>query len=530
MAKRQTTVTTGRGLSADEAFTGLVDYGLFGEKPPPCFTSEGLSSHVPKGFLSLTRETDKKKLDKLFDKGKGRHDFIRYESLRDVNVPRQMGVPHPESYIVQCLVLKKHWEEIKEYCAKPEIPVSRVFVRKTSSKRVFRMNYKGKDRWENEERDIRNKMGAHYVVQADISNFFPSIYTHSIPWALHGHSRAKKEQRSLLLSGNLLDKATRNARDGQTNGLLIGPHTSNVISEIILTSIDRLMVQKKYKQLSHHIDDYTYYAKTYDQAEDFIRDLGLQLREFQLGLNERKTKILPLPLPIDADWRRELNDFRRRELNDFRWPAEGEAIRFATVSSLLDLALELAHKAETSAVLNYAIQMVPSRLNDRAKRLFVQQAVNLALLYPYLAQILDKHVFDKHRYDGVEKVVLKFAERLLEIGIQRIYPDAIAYALYYSLKYDLQFKMPEDKLHKNIIEIDDCLSQVLLLEYAKRHKIKSIRKAIRNRARRLRGMETREQDRFWLLIYQLWQARTLSKEGQLFLAELKKKRFKFVSF
>ena len=519
MAKRQTTVTTGRGLSADEAFTGLVDYGLFGEKLPPCFTSEGLSEHVPTRLLSLTKESDENKLKKLL--GKGRHDFIRYESLRHhVNIPRQMGVPHPESYIVQCLALNRHWTKIKKHCAKPEIPVSRLFAQKTSSKRIFRMNYEGKEHDENEEADICNMMGAHYAVHADISNCFPSIYTHSIPWALHGRG-VSKNNRLTSLPGNFLDKATQGIQDGQTNGVLIGPHTSNVISEVILTSIDHHLVQKGYKRLSRYIDNYTYFAETHDQAELFIRDLGMQLREYQLALNPSKMKILPMPLTIKADW--------VRELNSFHWPAEGE-IGFATVRSLLDLALKLAQEAEVYSVLNYAIQMVPSRLNDRAKRLFVQQAVNLALLYPYLAPILDKHVFDEHRHDGIERAILEFSEKLLEIGIQRIYPDAIAHALYYSLKHDFQFKMPEDKLHKNIIEIDDCLSQVLLLEYAKRHKIKSIWKAIRNRARRLRGMDTREQDRFWLLIYQLWQAGTLCQEGQPFLAELKKKDFKFVSF
>ena len=117
--------------------------------------------------------------------------------------------------------------------------------------------------------------------------------------------------------------------------------------------------------------------------------------------------------------------------------------------------------------------MVPPTLDSRAKRLFVQESINLALLYPYLAPILDEHVFDKHRYDGIEKVILDFIEQLIAIGIQRIYSDAIAHALYYSLKHSLQLSTPEDKL-REIIKIDDCLSDVLLLEYAKRHRIKSI--------------------------------------------------------
>lgn len=76
----------------------------------------------------------------------------------------------------------------------------------------------------------------------------------------------------------------------------------------------------------------------------------------------------------------------------------------------------------------------------------------------------------------------------------------------------------------------DCVSMVLLREYAKRHKIKSIRDAIRERANKLKGIDSREQDRFWLLIYQVWREKTLRDEGQTFLADLKRERFNFVHF
>ncbi|MDE2727171.1 MAG: RNA-directed DNA polymerase [Gemmatimonadota bacterium] len=510
--------TTGIHLTEDEAFVGLVDYGLFGEKLPPCFSSEGLSNHVPDILLDITKEDDEKKLKKLL-RNRG-HDFTRYEALREVNTARQIGVPHPESHVVQCLALKRHWAKIKMYCAKPKIPVSRIYVRKTSSKRVFKMNYKGKEYLENEELDIRSMTGAHFVARTDISNCFHSIYTHSIPWVLHGRSKSKMDH-SVLLEGNLLDNVTRGTRDGQTNGLLIGPHPSNVISEIVLTRIDHEMIQKGYRRFHRYIDDYTFYAKNHNEAEKFIHDLGMQLREYELVLNGRKTEILPMPLPINEDW--------VRELNSYRLPVKSTTVHFGTVRSLLDLALKLAHGAHTYAVLNYAIKMVPPNLNSRAKRLFVQEAINLALLYPYLAPILDEHVFDKHSFNGIEKVILGFIEKLLTIGIQRIFPDAIAHALYYSLKHNLRVTTSEYKLRK-VLEIDDCLSNVLLLEYAKRHNVKNIRDAIRRRTNKLKGTETRDKDRFWLLIYQMWREKTLRDEGQVFLADLKRSRFNFLSF
>jgi hypothetical protein len=509
--------TTGSGLDPDAAFVGLVDFGLFAEKIPPCFTSEGIASKLPAAMEKVAYETDSDKLGKLI--AKQTRGYVRYQTLRDTNIPRQLGIPHPQSYFAQCNAIWRCWESIKKHCAKPAQPISRIFVRDTGTDRVFVMNYKGQERFEVEEQEINFATGACCVVHADISTCFPSIYTHSIPWAMHSRKKAKTSRGDLSLEGNMLDKATQAVRDGQTNGLLIGPHASNIIAELVLTSVDAALLKKGHTRVTRHIDDYRYYARTYEQAENFIRDLGMALREYELTLNEKKTKILPLPRPQVENW--------VRELNDFQFP-RGQ-IRYSVVRSLLDLALDLAQRGGTSATLNYAIQMVPSRLNDRAKRLFVAEAVNLALSYPYLAPLLGKHVFTKHHYDGIETAITTFATELLQIGIRRIYPDAIAHALYYAIKHDLILPVSETSL-KRAVMIDDCICDVLLLQYAKRWKLKTLADAVKKRANHLKGLEPRDQDAFWLLIYQVWTAKELRTNGQDLLGDLKDSKFLFMRF
>ena len=509
--------TTGFGLDADAAYIGLVDFGLFAEKIPPCFTSEGLAAKLPTAMEKVAYETDSEKLRKLI--AKQTRGYIRYQTLRNTNIPRQLGIPHPQSYFAQCNAIWRCWESIKKHCAKPTQPISRIFVRDTGTDRVFVMNYKGQERFEVEEQEINFATGACYVVHADISTCFPSIYTHSIPWALHSRKKAKKSRGDLSFEGNMLDKATQAVRDGQTNGLLIGPHASNVIAELVLTSVDSALLKRGHSRVTRHIDDYRYYARTHEEAENFIRDLGMALREYELSLNEKKTKILPLPRPQLENW--------VRELNDFRFPS-GQ-IRYSVARSLLDLALDLAQRGGTSATLNYAIQMVPARLNDRAKRLFVAEAVNLALSYPYLAPLLGKHVFAKHNYDGIESAITTFATELLLIGIRRIFPDAIAHALYYAIKHDLSLPVSEALL-KRAVTIDDCICDVLLLEYAKRWKLKSLSDAVKKRANHLKGLDPRDQDAFWLLIYQVWPVPELRKNEQHLLADLKASKFSFVRF
>ena len=506
--------TTGLGLSASEAFIGLVDYGLFSDVVPPCFVSKDISTHVPAGLQSILTETDDRRLQRLLDRVA--HNFIRYDALRHANIPRQMGIPHPESYIAQCLVIERYWNLIKRHCAKPQIPISRIFIQKTSDKRVFVMNYKRRG-FENEETDILNMIGAQFVVHTDISACFSSIYTHSIPWAIHGR-RLAKTNRSLSLAGNLLDKATQGVRDGQTNGLVTGPHSSNIISEIVLTRVDDSMVKGGYSRFSRAIDDYTYYAETFEEAENFVRALGLFLREFDISLNAQKTEIISMPVPVGKDW--------VQKLRDFEFPDQGE-IGAGKVNAVLDLAQNLSNDAESFATLNYAIQMIPARLSNRAKRIFTQRVISLALIYPYLARLLGEHVFDKHGYNGIENDIQNFVERLLDIGIKKLYPDAIAHALFYSLKYRINLRQSEDQL-RQIIQLDDCISDVLLMVYSRRNGLQRILSALRRRVDRLKGMEKRDQDRFWLLIYEMWSEATLRGNGQTFLADLKQSRFRFI--
>ena len=510
---------TDSGLSPDDVLTGLLDFGLFAEKVPPCFTSKGLAELAVASYADIFDDPSKLK-DSV---EKTSHDYIRYEAIRDINIPRHLGIPHPESYALQALAIKKHWEEIKAHCAKPSPAVSRIHVRHVGGGCIFEMSYKGVERYQFEEDEIEWRSGAKFVVKADIASCFPSMYTHSIPWALHGLEVAKKSTGLGKLYGNLLDKCTQNTRDKQTNGLLIGPHASNIIAEIILTNIDTVLQSKGHKKLTRHIDDYTYYADTYEEAERFLKDLGLSLRTYEMALNEKKTRILPLPRPSSENW--------TQELQRFVFP-KGEELWFSIIRSFLDLALENAQTAGTSAPLNYALKMLADKhgerkLNPRAKRLYVQEAINLAISYPYLAPVLDKFVFDRYRFTGIDKKIAAFAATLIRLGAQKLYPDTIAHALYYALKHKISIPVEEGELLA-VLLLDDCVVNVLLLEYAPQHGLKKLHEAVKARAMQLKTAGPRDRDRNWLLIYQTWTTKELTGNGQALLAMLKKAKFQFL--
>ena len=512
--------STKEGLSSSDVLTGLLDYGLFAEKIPPCFSTLGLAAIVAETMPGLLDEADEKKLRKSID-DRG-HDYVRYEALRDTNVPRHLGIPHPESYAVQALAISKYWQEIASHSNQPSPAIGRIHVRHVGDGRIFEMNYKGVERFQHEEDEIHWMAGAKFVVEADIAACFPSIYTHTIPWALHSKEEAKKSSSITKHAGNLLDKCTQNTRDRQTNGLLIGPHSSNIVSEIILTRIDSALQGKGYKKVVRHVDDYRYFADSYEEAELFVKTLGLNLRAYELSLNEKKTRILELPRPSDENW--------RLVLNRFLFPKD-EELRFSVIRSFLDLALECAQAVGKSTPLNYAIKTIAGgdetrKLNPRAKRMYTQEAINLALAYPYLAPLLDEFVFDNYWYEGLKSRIADFSTSLVRLGVRKLYPDSIAHALYFALKHDLVLGQKDDELIE-IVALDDCVSNVLLLEYAKRRKRPKVKSAINKRAKDLMTEDAREKDKHWLLIYEVWSKNELEGNRQDFLAKLKSKGFKF---
>jgi hypothetical protein len=101
---------TDSGLSPDDVSTGLLDFGLFAEKVPPCFMSKGLAVLAAASYADIFDDPSKLK-DSV---EKTSHDYIRYEAIRDINIPRHLGIPHPESYALQALAIKKHWEQLSE--------------------------------------------------------------------------------------------------------------------------------------------------------------------------------------------------------------------------------------------------------------------------------------------------------------------------------------------------------------------------------------------------------------------------------
>lgn len=148
----------------------------------------------------------------------------------------------------------------------------------------------------------RSRVASRYLLTTDLSQFYPSIYTHSIPWSLHTKSVAKARQNDYTLLGNVLDLATRNGQYRQTAGIPIGTDTSLVIAEAILSSVDAKLGVAIAKRGFRYIDDIGCGFRTITEAEETLGQLHHLIGDLQLQLNPRKTRITELPSELEASW------------------------------------------------------------------------------------------------------------------------------------------------------------------------------------------------------------------------------------
>lgn len=462
-------------LSADEVFEGLLGFGLFGDRLPPALTSES--------FLKYCNEN-------AASPGGSWHEWVEYRYLRNINQFRDYGIPNPFAYLALVKHICDHWEEIvallKENTAGQPYRVSRIHIRKTrDSNALFSMSYSN---WRVDCNPLPALLvGRRYLVHCDISKCFPSVYTHALDWAVVGREQAKSNHAGNIATwSNELDHLASCCTNGETHGLLIGPHASNLLVELILTDVDSELISRGYRFI-RNIDDYECYVDSIEEAEHFVVELESCLAKYHLTLNQKKTEIRELPGALTDSWVRSLRSFAfsRKEVS------------YSEVASYLDYAIDKMEKAAGNAsVLLYAFKVLAGKsLKYSAKRYYEDMACHLAHLYPYLVPHLEKNVFEPCTTDA-GKIALVSAYLYRKSLNTRDYLTT-SYCFYFASKYS--FELPSVRASE-VISTDDCVLKFFAFEYARKRSDKGLRDALREDARRLAAIES-DFERNWLFAY-----------------------------
>ena len=312
----------------------LLERGFFPRELPPPFSTRAFAQYVVANLQQMPR---------AYWFGSGRpaspspHNLSQAGSLR-----RRLGIPNPVAQTRMVCVVTTNFQQLDQHIRRSPLSKSAPAPVPSSGRALFPQHPHP------ELPIIRacTRSAKRYIIKGDLIRFYPSVYTHTIPWALHSKSVAKR-QRGAALIGNQLDRALRDGQDGQTVGMPIGPDTSLVVAETILSSVDTELAKRFPRLVGHrHVDDYEIATSTYSEAEEALGHLQECLGQFELALNPRKTQIAELPQFLEAGWVAELRNF---DLRSNPMAQAADLVRFA------DRAYGLASDFREESVLVYAL-------------------------------------------------------------------------------------------------------------------------------------------------------------------------------
>ena len=202
-------------------------------------------------------------------------------------------VTKPDHWDLICTRIRKFAENDKIKCL--SLPVESMTDDKDRAEIIIKW-------WRDvEQKSIELSLDYDFMIQTDITDCYPTIYTHSIAWALHSKQCAKdkRNRTDKKLLGNIIDSYIQDMRYGQTNGIPQGPVLMNFIAEMVLGYADTELTSKINNEIDPELnyrilrfrDDYRIFVTQQQHGEQILKCLAEVLIELGLKLNPAKTDI-----------------------------------------------------------------------------------------------------------------------------------------------------------------------------------------------------------------------------------------------
>lgn len=303
-------------------------------------------------------------------------------------------------------------------------------------------------------------------IKLDINNFYPSIYTHSITWAMVGKDLAKsiwrtngnkpiaapsnKDEELYNIAYNL-DVLIEHCQDKQTSGIPVGPDTSFIVAELLASYVDQ-KVEAAFPNVTacRYYDDYSLFVSSREEAEAVIRYIQQVLCDLELSINEAKLEVKDAPFHF-------INDFTE-ELAPFKFDGQKTEKALMRYFNILWKLCEL-HPNRITTIIRYGLKPLGNEkliIGSQTKELFESLLYKTALLDPscldQVCQLLSHRAFTP---------TTSTLEELIESIVSHHAPlnhhHEVAWSLWFCKKYSLAIGKD------SVIKIFDMLNPVCTL-------------------------------------------------------------------
>ncbi|WP_418501802.1 hypothetical protein [Flagellimonas sp.] len=510
----------------------LVSKGYFPKELPPPFNSESFgekSRYINKKWNDLlnaqkTRRPGesgsdaKKRYRKDYLEKYGSSKLIEFSIAKGIFSRRKLEIPNPKQYLDLSNPIVANWKTIRDYFDISEYSQSKPVL--FEAKRALKTKSKSLNNFKFEA--IAKSFGRKVELRLDILNFYPTIYTHSIPWSLLGKDEAKKyfkikstrqthftsilptdANARLFKLSDSIDTLVRNCNEGQSIGIPIGPDTSFLLAELIGCRIDS-EIQKSLAHISHecirYYDDYYFYLNSVGDADNVLKKVQKILYEFRLETNEFKVSINQLPFKYVDDWSLMLSTFKFNSANNYELRNY-----FSQLISLVD-----KNKKQSSWIIDYGLQRFE----------YGNVKINRKHFDIFLTFLLQLLLFDPSKIDQIFKIIFSYEYYLskkrkdkIEIVLNQIIEEHSILNHSFEVSWALWFyKSFRIKCHRYYLTLvlasNDSISKLICLDLVNSKLFKGRKPALADLTTSLNSNSVFNED--WLIAYEAFRKKWLN--------------------
>lgn len=399
-------------MSSNLMLKALLSKGYFPRELPIAFTTSDFGTHSH----DIIQDWEKSKIFTR-DKNLGKHRTtkkkltggylysLKSSELEVISKPkkgyerRNVHITHPIPQALLSYEITNNWKSIQKWLSRQTFSEDEVVIGNQYERAIRGINFPF-----HHAKKAYLEATSDWIVKTDIARFYPTIYTHSVPWAAYGKEKVKANLK--LYDGSLADRIDcllRACNRNQTIGIPIGPETSRIIAEVISSRIDNSFVEKMRGIAAAKIDrlqdDWFVGTQTMESAEDVISLITSLYRDYGLDINGSKTSIGHISKAHDTHWTAELGAF----ISHRPGPMKGKRLK-----EFLSVTLRLQAQYPNESVVNYALSVIESQ---------IEEATDVEMIESFLLRAAS---VSPGSMDHVCRILINLQHRTGRVSLQRI--------------------------------------------------------------------------------------------------------------
>lgn len=336
---------------------------------PPAITTRYFSEFCQTNFTFL--KTHQQNLIKITTK------YDTFTAPRTASGRRNLALVHPHSQVSLSMLLSEHKNKIKTIISRGKGTLYSVKEDSVRGKAFEGLDFR---KWDACTAKICSENS--FILKADISRFFYTAYTHSIPWAIVGKEKAKSwlENDKSKLSrhwAHQLDRALQSCQSRETFGFPVGPDTSRIVAELLLSGIEsdvQFSSAIQGRMFTRLMDDYVIGFDTEKDANRALSALRSALWKFNLQLNDDKTGICRSSSYYKEKWKVEYDALSINKDDSKQQERD--------IYNLIDITLHFCKEACSSRPAHWACRRLSEISPNNNFRIIVDALFRLARDFP----------------------------------------------------------------------------------------------------------------------------------------------------